>query len=477
MKFRARRSQAEVAMRAMARMPSPLSVSLNRRGWLRGRAIRVLPLVALAMAILCLASMAGAEEKAPTAEAKAATGGVSDFDRAVHLALRQSPYFTKGSLEIDIKRLDESDSRAALFPSISFRTYYYVNQPSYAGGRAYSLSFYSESYNPFAAYLNLQVRKVFTRVAILTHLKTIADGIQRLGGLYLQLEALRRSAIYQKEFIELARQNLAYAENRLKLGTGTTLEMRLAAKELENAKLEMERIDASRAKVIQNLKSFLGLKPSDEFTPDLREVHRQVVGQFDPATVTLDQVRARSYDLKIMALNKELQTHNITLAKTKLLPNLFMIVQNPDPLNSTTANGLYFAIGLDMPVWDGLMRYRNISRQRALLKQLDSDREVKDIDLTDKWIDAQQELHNVATARKMAQSDEELAELQERQSAIRYRSGGETMPTFFESRKKHLEAKKAAELKVLDYDLAMLNLRKISGDLSYTYVNESSWEK
>jgi hypothetical protein len=59
--------------------------------------------------VLCHPAAAAAPEKpkfsAPGPE-------TADFDACVRLALRQSPYFTKSSLEIDIRRLDEKDSKA-----------------------------------------------------------------------------------------------------------------------------------------------------------------------------------------------------------------------------------------------------------------------------------------------------------------------------------------------------------------------------
>ena len=54
--------------------------------------------------------------------------GTVNFEEGVRIALYQSPVLTKSSLEVDLKRLDETDSRYGLFPSIDFRTYYYLNR-------------------------------------------------------------------------------------------------------------------------------------------------------------------------------------------------------------------------------------------------------------------------------------------------------------------------------------------------------------
>ena len=123
--------------------------------------------------------------------------GTLNYEEGVRIALYQSPFLTKSSLEIDLRRLDETDSRYGLFPSIDFRTYYYVNRPTGITGPPYSLNFSTDpNYNPIASYFTLQAQKLATQVAILTHLKTISAGLERLGQLFLDLEFLKNQNLY-----------------------------------------------------------------------------------------------------------------------------------------------------------------------------------------------------------------------------------------------------------------------------------------
>jgi outer membrane protein TolC len=442
------------------------------------RVLLILVLIALPLGLVCL-NQSDAGERVATQD-RAPAGGYTDFEGCIRIALQQSPYLIRSSVEIQLKQLDESDSRYGLIPSITFRTSFYPSQPKVpevlGTPRSYGLNFYSEAYNPFESYFSLKIRKIVTQIAILGHLQVISDGLARLGRMFLELDILKRSAVFQDQLVGLAQQSLAYAENRQKLGTGTSLDVRVATQELEAAQIERQRMATSEARVLKNLRSFLGLKPDQGFTPDLREVRRQVLGQFNPAAVTMDQVQARSYDLKVQEYVRQLQTLNVTLAKTKLLPSLWLAVQTPDPVTLGSVSGLYFSIGLDVPIWDGFKRYRNISRQRAILRQYDTDKELKELDLKDRWEMAQENLSNTAVARKMARAQEELAQLRERQGTIRYQSGGEPVTVFLAGCKGFLDAQKNTLLRSLDYDLATLNLRQISGDLSYTYVNASSWQ-
>lgn len=438
----------------------------------KARGFLAIWLVALAVLGPSLGKAAGVAEPTP-----AANTALTNFDGLVHLALRQSPFFTKSALEIELKHLDESDSRYGMIPPLSFQTLYYLTQPGHnASSQPYTLQFVTSPYNPFESYFSLQARKLLTQTAILTHLQVIVDGLQRLGKMFLELDTLNRVAAWQTELVSLARQNLAYEENRLRSGSSTSLEVRVAAQEAELAQVEKDRITAAQAKALAGLKSFLGLKSPQELSLDLQEARRQVLGQFDPAAATLDQARTRSYEVKIVEIRKQLQAYNITMAKTKLLPSLLMGVQTPDPLSSTQS-GMYFYMGLNVPVWDGFSRLRNISRQKAILRQYAAEAEMKESDLNGKWQQAQEDLRSTAAAWKVAQAQEELARLKERQSEIRHQSGGEPLPVLIEGRKGRLEAQKSTALKSMDHDLSILGLRHLSGDLGASYVEASSWQK
>ena len=50
-------------------------------------------------------------------------------------------------------------------------------------------------------------------------------------------------AACQKDLVQVARENLTYAENRVSIGTGTSLEVKVARQQLELAVGEQEGID------------------------------------------------------------------------------------------------------------------------------------------------------------------------------------------------------------------------------------------
>lgn len=400
------------------------------------------------------------------------------FDEAVRIAITHSPFFTKSSLEIDIRRMDETDSRYGMVPPLSFTTTYYVNRPSYTGhSKPYSINFSTDPYNPLGAYYTLQAQKLVTQLAILTHLQMISKGLLQLGEFYLQLDTLHKLAACQRELVQISRENLTYVENRLSIGTGSSLEVKVAQQQLELAKGEQEGIALSTKRILSGLKSFLGLPSTQNFTPDFRDSKRQVLGSFDPAIASLEQAKDRSYELKAVELQKQLQDFNIRLAKSKVLPTFVFTTQTPSPLNVTSGSGLYVGLGLQIPVWDGFKRIRDVSRQKTVLKQIGAQKSVKENNLQDKWLSNLSTIQEDSVTLKNSRTLENLAQLKASQNDIRYQSGEAPLTVVLESRKEVLTIRKDTLRKGLEYDKAILQLRENSGDLGHTYVDENSWQK
>jgi outer membrane protein TolC len=413
----------------------------------------------------------------PPAPQTLAPGGALTFEEAVRIALTQSPYFTKSSLSLDIQKLDETDSRYGMVPPLTFRTYYYVNRPSWTGAsQPYSLSFSMDPYNPVGAYFTLQAQKLIRQVGVLAHLKTISKGLERLGAIYMELDFLNRLAATQKDLVQVARDNLIYNENRMSLGTGTSLDVKLARQQLELALGEQEGLALSQKRALSSLKNFLGMRSIPDFTVNCRDSRRQVLGNFDPATTTLEQAKNRSYELKAYELQKQLQNYNIRLAIAKIFPSILLNTTTPDPLSISSAHGLYVGLGLEIPVWDGFKRIRNVSRQKTILRQIGAQQTEKEDSLEANYFEDLEDLQGKSVALKNAQALEDLAWLKARQNEIRYQSG-EELKVFLESRREALKAKKETLSKSLAYDRAILRLREFSGDLGYTYVDEKSWQK
>ena len=81
----------------------------------------------------------------------------------------------------------------------------------------------------------------------------------------------------------------------------------MAQQQLQLSRGEQEGIALAKKRALSNLKNFLGLPSNQDITPDFQDSRRQVLGSFDPATVTLEQAKNRSYELKVFEIYKQLQ--------------------------------------------------------------------------------------------------------------------------------------------------------------------------
>lgn len=436
----------------------------------------IIAMLIVACGMICWCRPAQAADLSPEVQTPI-PGTPLTFDDSVKIAIRQSPYFTKSSQEINIRGMDEKDSRYGMVPPLTFQTYYFVNQPVGITTKPYSLNFSTEPYNPLGSYFTLQAQKLVKKIAIFNHLKIISKGLEELGGTYLQLDALRKMAALQQDKIGLAQENLTYMQNQLSIGTGTSLDVKLAQQELQLAQGEQEGIALAQKRNLTFLKGLLGLPASQEITPDSRDSRRQVLGSFDPATASVEQAKSRDYDLKIFENQKKIQGYTVSLAIAKVFPDILFTAQTPSPLNATSGSGIYVGFGLNIPVWDGFKRIRDISRQKAMLKQVASQGESRQSILEDKWIEDLGLIQEKDVDLKLAKSREELARLKAHQNEVRYQSGEVPLPALLESRKEVLTTGKETLRKNLEHDKATLKLRELSGDLGYTYVDPSSWQE
>jgi outer membrane protein TolC len=221
----------------------------------------------------------------------------------------------------------------------------------------------------------------------------------------------------------------------------------------------------------------MGLKPDQSLRLDVTSARRQVLGDFQPKKTGLQQAEERSFDVRIKRMTKELQTYNVSLAKMKFLPSLNLSLQSPDPLTLTNARGTFFSVGLSFPIFDGFKRLRNIDRQKMVLEQYASEEEVKTSELSQKWGEAEEKLNNAAAALRVAQAQADLAKLKETQGETLYRSAEKDFSILMAGRQARVKAQTEAVKKGLDYDLAVLELRHLSGDLVYHYAHENQLKK
>jgi len=398
-----------------------------------------------------------------------------DFSECVGHSLKESPVLTSSTLDIELRRLDESDSRYAFIPSFSLRTSYLLNVPptevNNPDFRRYSYGFVTENYNPVEIYFTLRARQILTRIGVLAHFQVISDLLQRLGAGFLELESVDRTYALQEEGLRFSEQSLAFARARLDMGEVSLLDAQLAEQEVNLAHMELDRLASARTTILEGLKGIMGLGPHEALDLDLSNVREQVLNHFDPKSVTEADARRNSFELQIQELKRQMQEKNITLSYTRFLPVLTWGVQTTDPLSGEQDGGLFFSVGFELPLWDGLKRYHNVSRQKQILQQVDAESKGRDISFDTRWAAAQRGLSDVAASLKLVHSQEKLAELRNRQTEISYNAATIGLMDLLAVRRSVLESKKNVLRHSLEYDKAVLAIRALSGDLIRHYVD------
>ncbi len=400
------------------------------------------------------------------------------FDECVHLALKQSPYFVKSAMEIQLKRIDESDSWYKLLPNLLVSTGYVLNMPKTADSR-FSLSFTTGGYDPIAAGFSIEATKLLTEITILGHMMTISKGLYELGQMFLQLGSFEQMLVIQNELVALARHEKAYLNNLLETGGTNPLEVRIAEQQVELTELERDRLEALRTEMIADLKQFLGLDSANNLELDFRDYPDQVVGTFMPDQVTVENVVANNMELKIEKQKREIQEYEVMLAWSRFLPKLYFQSRTADPIdnidNNDRSNRLYTSVGFTWTVWDWGERTRNIRRQRIKVRKQVVQENLLAMDVRSDWAAGLSAKRRTLAALKVARSQVELAGLRKRQSEISYQSGMQPFPVYLDQIREYFRSRQNALSKELDDDNSLLELRYLSGNLFKSYINANDY--
>ncbi|MBP7828821.1 MAG: TolC family protein [Kiritimatiellae bacterium] len=351
------------------------------------------------------AGVAGASGEGPLA-----------FRDGVAQALAHSPYLEAGGIEVSMRELDEADARSEYVPRFSLRTRYYVDPPAGSDERLY-LSFAVDPYNPVEAHLSLRAQKLLTRLAVLAHLQTIADGLRRVGAGWLEVEALGRLEGLESELLSLAEAGVATASNRVAAGTRPEPEWRAAEREVEIRRLQLDHTRRTRAEVLEGLAALIGWPEDRAFSVEAASAAAQVLGDPPDPGAAWETVRDRSIESEARDLQRQLQELRILAARAAYIPDLWLGVSTPDPLSGADDGDFYFSVGVDIPIWDGWKRAREIARQKAALLQQDRSGRLEVLDLRARWRAAESACRATELDWLAAQAAAEKADQAERQAA------------------------------------------------------------
>lgn len=473
------------------------------------------------------------DDDAPDEFARSAGSGVAlgavtikspaDFQECVRVALAQSPLLTKSSIEIESKRLDVGDAYSQYIPTIVMSTTFYMRLPEYknlagtawnsyaadnassnpaqnlsnsvtaanaiyAGNsanrsrKAYDLNFSTGAWNPLLTAFDVQAKKEMVNIAVLSHLKVIDQGLKRLGTTYLQLGMVDTMIKMAKEKEELAVKNLEYVKTRAGLGQGAELDVRIAETKINLAKAEGEKMRTSKSVLLDELKFVMGVPFVQKVDLSLANASKQVLEDFNPANVTDESLRRHSFQLRIHEYEKGLQKKNIALSYIHFLPTFSFGFTSVSTLNSTSYKDdtaslpfMYPNLTLNFP-FDVWTKARDVSRQYKKMAQLNVEGRNLEFTLMSQFQQALAKLRSANSDVKFAASSVDLQKLTTQQAQFRFESGQAEYDAIVKAMGDYLDSRQNLLMKEYDRDVAMLDLRSISGDFQDRYINVSIME-
>jgi outer membrane protein TolC len=322
------------------------------------------------------------------------------------------------------------------------------------------------------AIFSIKGAKLAKQIAIMDHMIEISTRIFELGQKFLELKTIEKQKALQKDAVEVARKRLAYAKSRQSRGAATLLEVEESIHNLREAEALREKLAVERASIIESLKHFAGLEPELKLDVNSEEAGRQVLKDFNPKTVGLEQARANSLELKIQKKREKLQDWNVILAYSKYIPTLDIGVKTADLAQPKIEGAQQYVpyIGVQLPIWTVFKRSRNVLRQKRILRQIKAKTRIGEANLNIQLQEAQGKLQIAAIEMEVARSKEKLADLEVRQQEIRYKSITKPLSVLLDARFKYFEAKREMLSKIGEYELTALRICHISGQLFKRYV-------
>ena len=396
-------------------------------------------------------------------------GEINDFRTCAIVGLQRTPELKRSKMEIDIRRLDEDDSRWSYVPTLRLSSQYYLAE------NEATISFNAVNYRPWEPYYSLQVRQLITQIVTFNHIKQTAEALQNLADTLLKLIAFSEIDEQYREIVSLYEKKLRYVEKLQETDVVASFEHEIEKQTLEYVIVEKERNSAQRRALIEGLCITLDLPEPAIFNFDRDAVLLQILGSVElPEQIDI-AAPEQSLDQQIMARKRVLQEKRILLAYSKYMPDFSLGIRSPDVLNVSIdeENDYYFYVGMDLTLWDGKKRSRDITRQELLLRQLRLEsREVENKDSV-KWLQAMQKLTLARSEYNLSSSVVKLKMLEMKKKEFHYNQGTIKLPQVV-SHQVEIHREKIREImKKLELQRAWLQLRHLSGQLLKDTVNVS----
>ena len=408
---------------------------------------------------------------------------VFSFEDCVFLTIQQSPALVNSAVNIEIKRLAQTDAVWKYLPEPRMQftvsnniTRYNMdnsNTPSDYGQTRMRVGFYAYFPNPMATYFEHQVQTAMVNLAISTHRKAVGKAISKIGEAYLELQAQQKIVEAQKELLPLGKELVDYWKKVEAVDGRQGVSLNLAMQHQRELELKLEQTRMKEIIQRTQLKILAGVEPQQRLEVDTKSSDSVLAG-FDGHKLTWDERWPATEDELLLRGQVKLSDYNIMVAWAQYMPTMSIAVNNSPPAGQYQPNNgredTFLHLTFDFPLIDWGRRYRGVQTARMTKAQAFHELARKRTDYSNKWLQCEQRVALAETERKLAKTRLDTASMQFKESQISFHEGIVQLPDMATKQEDMVQARIAYINADLDYKLAMLEWMDLSNSLSQRFL-------
>lgn len=408
---------------------------------------------------------------------------VFSFEDCVFLTIQQSPALVNSAVNIEIKRLAQTDAVWKYLPeprmnfTVSNNLTRYnmdnTNTPSDYGQTRFRVGFYAAFPNPMATYFEHQVQTAMVNLAISTHRKAVGKAIGKIGEAYLQLQAQQKIVEAQKELLPLGKELVDYWQKVEAVDGRQGVSLNLAIQHQRELELKLEQTKMKEIMQRTQLKILAGVEPQQRLEVDTKSADTVLAG-FDCHKLTWEDRWPATEDELLLRGQVKLSDYNIMVAWAQYMPTMSIAVNNSPPSGQyQPVNGkedTFLHLTFDFPLIDWGRRYRGVQTARMNKAQAFHELARNRTDYSNKWLQCEQRVALAETERKLAKTRLDTASMQFKEAQISFHEGIVQLPDVATKQEDMVQARIAYITADLDYKLAMLEWMNLSNSLSQRFL-------
>ena len=408
---------------------------------------------------------------------------VFSFEDCVFLTIQQSPALVNSAVDIEIKRLAQTDAVWKYLPephmqftvSNNLTRYNMDNKdtPSDYGQTRFRVGFYAAFPNPMATYFEHQVQTAMVNLAISTHRKAVGKAISKIGEAYLQLQAQQKIVEAQKELLPLGKELVDYWQKVESVDGRQGVSLNLAIQHQRELELRLEQTRMKEIMQRTKLKILAGVEPQQRLEVDTKSADSVLAG-FDGHKLTWEDRWPATEDELLLRGQVKLGDYNIMVAWAQYVPTMSIALNNNPPAGqyqpTSGTEDTFLHLTFDFPLIDWGRRYRGVQTARMNKAQAFHELARKRTDYSNQWLQSEQRVALAETELKLAKTRLDTASMQFKEAQISFHEGIVQLPDMANKQEDMVQARIAYINADLDYKLAQLEWMSLSNSLAQRFL-------